>query len=36
MKRNLMMYGSRTPIEKGGKEVNNKIMYSMGGPVTKA
>jgi hypothetical protein len=34
-KRKPMMYGSRTPMKKGGKEVNNKIMYSMGGPVQK-
>tara|TARA_R110000823_G_C15560967_1_gene460526 strand:+ start:215 stop:367 length:153 start_codon:yes stop_codon:yes gene_type:complete len=34
MKRKPMMYGSRTPMKKG-KEVNNKIMYSMGGEVQK-
>ena len=33
-KRKNMMYG-RTPMKKGGKEVNNKIMYSMGGEVQK-
>jgi len=32
-KRKNMMYG-RTPMKKG-KEVNNKIMYSMGGEVQK-
>ena len=31
IKRKPMMYG-RTPMKKG-KEVNNKIMYSMGGEV---
>ena len=31
-KRKNMMYG-RTPMQNGGKKVNNKIMYSMGGPV---
>ena len=33
-KRKPMMYGSRTPMKKG-IEVNNKIMYSMGGEVQK-